>query len=729
MRAHRGDPEAYDRYLAAMDGSMRQKVALTAAHLLCEGRVADMGMGSGAGSHALAALYPGLEVIGVDLDPTMVRLARERHVLPNLRFVEGDIAAAVFPPESLDGIFDSSVLHHVTSFGGYDRAAAARAIEAQVVQLCDHGVLVVRDFLDPGPGEVLLDLPHTDGDDGHDPRTCSTAALFERFSREFRSLSPSPGFEMSRLDGAPDVPDGFRRYRVSRTHATEMILRKDYRDDWEAEVKEEYTYMTQPELEALFARLGLRVLASTPLLNPWIVANRYRGRFFLQDLEGNPLEPPATNYVIAGEKVPAGEGVRFTDSGDAPPLGFLVMEHYRDRRTGTLRDLVRRPNATVDVIPWFDAAGAIYVLARMSYPRPILATTLRDPAIDGSTPASYATEPLCVIQTDRPLGRTVEDALASRAGIAPEQLRAFDRGGVYYPSPGGVMEEVRSVFVETDPLFVTRPHESRSGFSTSGRVRAIEARQLLRAAQVGGLPDARLELNVYALLARLGRDPGPWIGEAIELGASPAPRHASTLADLDARPPRRVFERTGEGAPAGFLEIRCRTFTEHDASSAIVASRALELVVPRPFGTNTVACAVLARHEGEVWLGIDDDDLPAAQGFVGNSSILVTPAWRLPRDIRARTPARAFVRERLRVEYGIEAGAMWELGGPYHPSLGVTPEIVHPLAVEVAAEHVVARTLTFIPLRTVPAEVDRISDGHLRIVALRAAHALLSRSG
>ena len=57
-RQLRGDREAYDRYLAGMDASMRQKVALTAAHLLCTGRVADMGMGSGSGSHALAALYP-----------------------------------------------------------------------------------------------------------------------------------------------------------------------------------------------------------------------------------------------------------------------------------------------------------------------------------------------------------------------------------------------------------------------------------------------------------------------------------------------------------------------------------------------------------------------------------------------------------------------------------------------------------------------------------------------
>src|SRR5438067_3896964 len=89
----RGDRSAYERYLRGMDSSMKQKVALTAAHLLAQRTVADMGMGSGSGSYALAALYPSLNVIGVDINPTMVDLARDRYRLPNLSFACGDIAA------------------------------------------------------------------------------------------------------------------------------------------------------------------------------------------------------------------------------------------------------------------------------------------------------------------------------------------------------------------------------------------------------------------------------------------------------------------------------------------------------------------------------------------------------------------------------------------------------------------------------------------------------------
>jgi SAM-dependent methyltransferase len=724
----RGELSAYERYLAGMDASMRQKVALTAAHLLCEGRVADMGMGSGQGSHALASLYPRLDVVGVDIDATMVALASEQYRAPNLSFVTGDIGRAVFADESLDGIFDSSVLHHVTSFGGYRHENAADALAAQVAELKPHGVLVVRDFLDPGPAPVLLDVAADDGDDSDDPRVCSTAALLERFSREFRVLAPRPGCAVERVspgDGLPPLRAGRRRFRLSHKDAVEFVLRKDYRADWASEIKEEYTYFTQAGFEALFARLGLRVLASTPLRNPWIVRHRFQGRFELHDADGRALEAPATNYVIVGEKVPRGEGVAFRRGGRAATGVFLRMEHYRHRETGKVYDLAARPFATVDVIPFFSVGGLVYVLARTSYPRPILRPHVSSddgafaPPIDNAHAPGYIAEPLNVVQTDRPLGLTVEEALERAAGIGPERIRRMEAGTTYYPSPGGIMEEVRSVFVEIDPVFTNAPAPGGSGFSTSGRVRAIEARQLLRAAQVGGLPDARLELNVYELLLRQGEPRGPWIGEEIALGA---PVEAIAPAGAPIGPARRVFERASEGA--SFLRLEAHRFEELDATGATLATQTLEYVTPVPLGTNTVAVAILARSGDDVLMGLDEDDLPAAQAFAGASNLLVAPAWRLPREVATLGAARAWVLARLAAEYGVEAGDSWELGGAYRPSPGLTPETVFPLAVEARAVRAAPRALRFAPIRALVARRGELPDGHLRVAVLRAAHAL-----
>ncbi len=720
---HRGSGDAYARYLAGMDASMRQKVALTAAHFVCRGRIADMGMGSGAGTHALAALYPGLEVTGVDLDPEMVAIAAARHRLGNLRFVQGDVARPPFDPQSLDGILDSSVLHHVTSFGGYRHENAADALAAQVRALRTHGVLVVRDFVAPedGAAPVRLDLPGEAGDRADDPMTCSPAALLLRFAGEFRSLSPAPGFACEEL---PPPRAGWRRFLLSHRHAVEFLLRKDYRDDWAQEAKEEYTWCTQRECEAILARLGLRLLASTPLRNPWILRHRWEGQVELRREDGSPLPLPPTNYLAAGERVPSGEGVRFRVAAQtpAPPGGFLALRHLVDRESGQVRDLVRRPNLTVDLLPHFDLDGDTYVLAKMSYPRPLLAAGPGD-ALDGSTACAYATEPLSAIQGDHPLGDTVEELLG-RFGLPPERILRVAPGGTYYPSPGGLEEEVRAVRVEVAPTLVEEPVENRTGFSTAGRVRAIEAQQVLRAAQVGGLADARLELNVYQLLLDLGRDPGPWIGEELELAAG-EPVAATSLRALRDRPPRRRFARAPEGRSAGFLAVSACALEELDAGGAVVARRTLEAVAPAPRSLRTVALALLRRDaRGAAHLGLDDDDLPAAQAFTGQSSLLVAPAWRLPHEATTLADGRRFAAARLLAEYGAVAGRFFELGGRYHPTPGATAEVVHPWAVEVTAEQPGPRRLCWVPLAELAREREVLLDGHLRVVALRAAHAL-----
>jgi SAM-dependent methyltransferase len=721
----RGSSGDYARYLAGMDASMRQKVALTAAHLLCEGQVADMGTGSGGASYAFAQLYPRLSVIGVDVAETMVELARARHRLPNLRFVVGDAAALVFEPGSLDGILASSMLHHVTSFGGYDHDAARRALAVQVAQLKPHGVLVVRDFVDPGEHEVLLDLPGDDGDDSDQPERCATARLFERFAREFRPLSTTPGFALTRADGVgPALAPGFRRYRTSAKLAAEFILRKDYRADWDSEIKEEYTYFTQARFEAVLRELGLRVLTSTPIYNPWIVKHRYRDKLFLHALDGSALEAPPTNYLIVGERVVPDQGVDFRAGDAQAPLGFLQMEHYRDLRSQTLRDLVRRPNTTLDVVPWFEERGVIYVLVRTSYPRPLLcAEASRARPLDGSRACPFMVEPLTFIQGDRPLGQTIEQALQEYAQLGPERLLSFEAGSDYYPSPGGVAERIESSFVRIAPTFVQHEVGQRSGFRSSGRVQAIEAEQLLRAGQVGGLSDARVELNVYDLLRRQGRGFGPWLGEELEVPESAAPARIDPARALLAVPPRRSFQRVAEN-PAPYLALRCCEFEELAASGEVLTRRALEYVVPSHHAAVTVSVALVRRHQGTLYLGLDDDDLPAAQCFVGNSNLWVTPAYRLPAHVGDMAGARALLGQRLAAEYGLELEQLVALGGKYHPTPGATPEVVHPFAASVRSERAAPRQLAWTPLDELLAHASALRDGHLRIALWRVAHAL-----
>ena len=127
-----------------------------------------------------------------------------------------------------------------------------------------------------------------------------------------------------------------------------------------------------------------------------------------------------------------------------------------------------------------------------------------------------------------------------------------------------------------------------------------------------------------------------------------------------------------------------------------------------------------------ICLGLDDDDLPAVQSCYGHSDVHVAPAWRLPTECASREEALRFVHARLLAEHGIAVGELTELGGRYHPSPGATPEVVHPFATWVTAITADANTrpLHFVPLEELVLHATQVIDGHLRVVALRAASML-----
>lgn len=699
-KQERGGGAEYERYLAGMDASMQQKVALTAAHVLGQGWVADMGMGSGTGSEALASLYPSIRVTGVDINPEMVERAAARYQRPNLDFRAGDIGKPCFEPDSLDAIFNSSVLHHVTSFNDYRLEEAALALEHQVTQLRPHGSLIIRDFVRPLPGEVLLDLPQ------------ESAPLFRRFAQEFRYLKPESerGFPYQELSAARE---GWCRFRCQSLHATEFVLRKDYTNDWDTEVLEEYTYFTQQEFESHFHRLGLRILASTPLWNPWIIGHRFEGQFELRDISENSLGFPPTNYLIVGEKVQAGQGVLFRPGSLVEPSGFLEFTCYQHKERGYVRELVRRPNLTVDTLPYFEQNGELYVLARKSYPRPLMSLCID--RLDQALSPTYVTEPISIICADKPLAQTVEEALNNWAGVPSEDILEFAEGSTTYPSPGGVQEEIRCFFVKVKPMMVNTP-------GSRDQVRAIEAGQLLRAAQVGGLPDARLETHCFELMRRLGHPPGPWIGETLCLEPHAQAPPSRSLEELLAQPRRRAFRRSS--AKVDFLSLRKQLFEEVEAGGRVLRSVGLEYVQPAHTSLNTVAVAPLWKHGTTVYFGVVEEDLPAAQCFSGHSNHLQAPAWRLPTSIPGTRSLEDFMRDVLRKENGVTVRDSFQMGGPYFPSPGVTPEIAYPWCVDVAEQNEGPYPLSWVRLEKLVEGFAHLKEGHLRTLVSRVSRAL-----
>ncbi|WP_395844008.1 methyltransferase domain-containing protein [Cystobacter fuscus] len=719
---HRGDADHYATYFAGMDASMQQKVALTTAHFPTRGRVADMGSGSGRGTYDLACLYNGLELVGVDINPVSVDMAQASYQRPNLRFVAGDIADPVFPPESLDGVLDSSVLHHVTSFNDFSLARLETCLDNQVRALRTGGVIIIRDFVIPeGPAEVWLDLPTTDGAADGDVPGLSTAALFERFARDFRcSVNRSGPVPYTRL-ASPHA--GHARYRLALRAANEFILRKDYRADWDVELLEEYTYFSQADFEAAFRARGLRILSSMPIRNPWILAHRYEGRFHLSGVDGRPLPFPPTNYLIVGEKVPPGAGVELREERSEPLTTprFLSLSTWRHEASREVFELVERPGRTLDVLPWFRLDGQVFVLAKKGFPRPIVNACADHPNLGGAALSGYVTEPLAAITLG---GEAAPQAIArilrERAGLGEGHVLHVSEPVRYFTSPGGVNERVSAYLVEVLPSDVP-PALDYGPFTSAGSVRELDARQVLRACHVGGMVDARLEINIHRLLRRLGASPGPWIGAPLALTEQPhGPREAP-----DALTPERraVFSAHDDGA-TGYLSPRTGTFTERDAQGRVLASVPREYLVPAGASRNTAVALPVVRTREGFRVGLEHRELPAVQHFTGGAGLAVAPAWRLPRTLSHLSQVPAFAAERLREEFSVTVRRAWELGGPYHTTPGVTPELAWPFAVEIEADAACDSRLRWLPLETLISRLDDGMDAHLLVVAWRLAHAL-----
>lgn len=713
----RGSAGAYASYYAGMDASMQQKVALTTAHFPTSGTVVDMGSGSGRGTFDLASLHPELALVGVDINPTAVATAAAMYQRPNLRYIAGDIADALFPDDSVDGILDSSVLHHVTSFNGYGTARLETCLDHQVRALRTDGVLIIRDFVVPdGPDEVALSLRDDDGAADGPIAGLSTWALWRRYAATVAHGRYRAG-ELPWSDLGADGA-GWRRIRLGLRDAQEFLLRKDYRSDWDVELLEEYTYWTHAGFVAALSRRGLRVVTAAPIRNPWIVANRYRGRARLTTVAGAELMFPPTNFLIVGQKVARTQGthLRLQQATTVERPDFLRLSTWRGD-DGTVVDLAERPGRTLDLIPWVRRDGQVLVLAKQGFPRPVVVADPERPNLTGASWSGYLTEPIAAITAPaEPVDVAVRRILRERAGVAADVIAGIGRPVRYATSPGGLDEVVTALAVGLAAL----PPEQKQHYGAlydAGVVRALDARACLRAAQIGGLFDARLELGIHRLLRTLGLPGSPWIGAAFTL-----PDHdLDWPVRADALHPADGVRFVPVARRNGYLAIRRGRFLETAADGRVVDTTEREWLATPTVSGNTAVALPVVRIRGCVLVGVEHRAMPAVQLATGDSAYATAPAWRLPATVTRLDHAERWVEERLREGSGCAATNLIELGGPWLATPGATPELVHPWLVAIDPRQGPG-DLHWLPLAA--AVADAPVDAHLAIAAHRAAQVL-----
>lgn len=248
----------------------------------------------------------------------------------------------------------------------------------------------------------------------------------------------------------------------------------------------------------------------------------------------------------------------------------------------------------------------------------------------------------------------------------------------------------------------------------------MDALQVLRASHVGGMFDARLEINIYRLLRKLNRSASAWIGANINPTVQEFPGRVEANFEINRR---EAFEPVA-AAENSFLDLRRSEFVETDSSNQEIARAAFEYVVPKNFSKNTVAAIPFVKTSASILVGVEFRDLPAPQRFSGSSELACVPAWRLPFEIEHKFDLEPFLRERFPADFNVRINETWELGGSYFTSAGITPEIVYPLAVECDAEFTGETALKFFHLTDLLEISEEIQDAHLLILLNRLGHAL-----
>ncbi len=721
----RHDPEEYTSYYQGMGAAMQEKVARGIAHFPhTEGTLLDIGFGEGESSAHFASLYPGNRIIGVELDPKSVLHAQGKYSANNLLFIHSDILELRGLQGGIDGIFECSAGHHLTSFGTppFDLSNIDRLRDKQVMLLRDGGILVIRDFVMPdGPNEVEIEIPNNDKGVGEGFEALSTTELFHYFAANFRSsqhlTSGVPFVEV------PSSTPGFSRFRLSYRDSIEFTLRKDYRRSFDKEIQEEYLYYTQAQFEESLSRRGIRILYSGEYHNPWIVTNRIKDKVRFYGLDGASLRTPPTNYVIVGEKVHSRMGVKLVEAAQSElrTPTYISMQHFRHSATGKIFDIVHRPNDTMDIIPWFGWNNSIFVLAKKGYPRPIVNCHQGAPSIDRVNLSGYLVEPINYpVNPNQETSAIVQQGLIERAAIAPSRIGVVGSPFKFLTSPGIVDEEIQQTLVKIAPTpRIQRAIGNHSNLSTSGVVQPLDVFQTLRAYQVGSMYDSRLEIGIYRLLRELGIPCGAWIGAEIKLkdkvSNSKAPLSIKELENIQAH---RAFTQTEDSGD--FLKIVSGEFSELNGEGEELGRVNLEYVEPKEYSNFSILLAPLRKVNGRIQIGLEIRELPAAEKRSGDATVITVPAFRLRSNIKNLEEGLRWSMERFEAEFSAKTTSAWSLGGRYLSSPGVIPEVIAPFAIEVAD----SRSLVWVDLIELMKSPLARFDGHGLTAVFRAAHAL-----
>ena len=296
-----------------------------------EGKIVDEGCADGALMVRLAELFPDSDIIGLDITGEFISRVEERQRAGEFgkSFVyayQRNLLQPVFSDSSVDTVICNSTLHELWSYGEQARSVK-NYLRYKYRQLTPGGRLVIRDVVGPEQKdtEVYMKLNTLDGEmyEASDsrilttpPEQLSTASRFYRFVHDYLRELCETGRRADnyKVSYSLEVVNDIQYIKLSLKDASEFLLTKDYTDNWDSEMNEEFTFWDISEWKQELTKAGFTVVnddAAEPkysqaYANDWIVSNRYQpaATLWVMNEFGKLVECPypVTNMVLVGEK-------------------------------------------------------------------------------------------------------------------------------------------------------------------------------------------------------------------------------------------------------------------------------------------------------------------------------------------------------------------------------------------------------------------------------------------
>lgn len=298
------------------------------------GRIVDEGCADGALLARIAQDFPDVDILGIEITAEYIEQCREKQRQGAFRanyahFHQRNLMERIFEDNSITTTICNSTTHELWSYGEQQNTIQ-KYLDMKYQQLCRSGRIIIRDVVGPQDKEKIIYL-HCNKNDGSnenihqsfsDPQelskhlqNLSTYARFQRFAQDFLfdMRKKAKRDEQTKIQYQEKVINQENYIILSLKDAAEFLSKKDYTDNWQSELNEEFAFWSYSQWKEVLKKTGFKIIenpndplfGSKSYASEWIIQNRYKGKVQLYEMSEKKLKPldyPVTNMVLVGEK-------------------------------------------------------------------------------------------------------------------------------------------------------------------------------------------------------------------------------------------------------------------------------------------------------------------------------------------------------------------------------------------------------------------------------------------